>query len=613
MQTAIFCLAFPVIGLLIWRHYQEDKPISGRELLFRYVIYTLAANLITCFILIFFNEEGTSFQAKMDASPIFALKFAILELVAVLFVTGLEWMYVTRRLTIKVHWQQYREMGLGKFVEKVLFPCGIYLTAAVVIFLNVSLMFDNVLWGDECFSANTAQKSAEGILQVLYFWDSHPPLYYYWLKLFGDLFGHTGPIYHLASLVPFFIGIVLALTLFRRRFGNIPAAFIIVITGLGSSCLQYNVEIRMYSLAFLSVACCYYCAYRVLCGGRLAWSGMVLWALIGAYSHYYAMMTAGILIFVTGAAAAIRFRGKTWIKGLLALLAYIAGYSPWLGFLFRTTQSVSNSWWVSEIMGLQNSLEMVLFGPEFQKIVLCLLILFLAVLLLSESSFFRIQKQDDNTEIAICAPRLTNWSDETYGAAVGALTVAGTLIAAYTLCLIVGPVLVQRYLYPVSAITVLLLVIGAKGSLDIIKRLCDKLKRKWPEHLAKCVLVLALAALCVIGVSNYRSFRSQVKAEQAATEQTLNLIGEVSEDTVFVNNNVKHLSWTVLYYYYPNNEIITARCSDGDVTYDKFWYFTPEMLDSETLQTMQDKGYSAGYYGTCQIATYTFELYSFEK
>ncbi|MDE7269417.1 MAG: glycosyltransferase family 39 protein, partial [Acetatifactor sp.] len=558
--------------------------------------------------------EGTSFQTKIDTVPVFVLKFAAVEFLAAAFIAAAEWMYVTRRFTVTVAWQEYRDSGVGKFVRKVLFPCGIYLIAAMVILLNISLMFDNVLWGDECFSANTAQKDVDGILQVMYFWDNHPPLHYYWLKLFGEIFGHTGSVYHLASLTPFVIGIVLALVFLRRHFGSIPAAFFIIITGVASSCLQYNLEIRMYSLAFLGVVCCYYCAYRVLSGGRLAWFGMVFWALVGAYSHYYAMMTVGILIFITGVAAAVRYGGKTWIKGLLALLAFIAGYAPWLGYLFHATNNVSNNWWMSEIMGLGDSLQMLLCGPEFQKIVLCLLIVFIAVLFLTESSFFRIAKDKKNCmQLSIHKPSLKNWSDEAYGAAVGILTVAGTLIAAYVLCLIVGPVLIQRYLYPVSAVTILLLVISGSGCMALVKKWGEKFHKTWPKKLAKTVLVAVLAVLLVIGLNNYRTYSSQVRAEKAVTEQALSLIGEVPEDTVLVSNNVKHLAWTVLYYYYPDREIITSSCSDNAAEYDKFWYFTPEPVGKGELQEMYGMGFTMEAYGAQQIAAYPFELYYFER
>lgn len=623
MQTMIFCLMFPVVPLLIWRSYRDDKQISGKELLIKYAVYALAVNLITSLAMVFFCDEGTSFLAKADTAPVFVLKFAAVEFAAALLVAGAEWMYVTRRLAVTVAWQEYRDSGIGRFIRKVLMPCGIYLTAVAVVLLNVSLMFDNVLWGDECFSANTAQKDVDGILQVMYYWDNHPPLHYYWLKLFGELFGHTGPVYHLASLTPFLIGIVLALVFLRKHFGNIPTAFFIIITGVASSCLQYNLEIRMYSLAFLGVVCCYYCAYRVLSGGKLAWFGMVFWALVGAYSHYYAMMAVGILIFITGVAAAVRYGAKTLIKGTLALLAFIVGYAPWLGYLFHATHSVSNNWWMSEIIGFGDCMQMLLCGPKFWKIVLCLLVVFLAALFLAESSFFKMtgavknasneNGTDNRREISIHMPSLKNWSDEAYGAAVGVLTVAGTLIAAYVLCLIVGPVLIQRYLYPVSAVTALLLVISGSGCMAIIKKWGEKLRKRWPQKLAKAVLIAALAILAVIGLGNYRDYGSQVRAEKTVTEQALSLIGEVPEDTVLVSNNVKHLAWTVLYYYYPDREIITSRCSDNAAEYDKFWYFTPEPIGEGELQEMYGMGFSMEAFGAQQIAVYPFELYYFER
>lgn len=614
MQTVIFCMMFPVIGMLIWNRCQNNKPVTRRELLIRYVVYTLTANLITSLIMMFLCDEGTSFQVKMDTSPIFVLKFAILELISVLIVVGVEWAYVSRRLKVTVNWQEYRETWLGKIVEKVLLPYGIYFVAAAVVLLNVGLMFDNVLWGDECFSANTAQRSAGDILQILYYWDNHPPLHYYWLKMFGDIFGHVGPVYHLASLVPFIIAILFALLFFRRHFGNIPTAFFVIITGLSSNCLQYNLEIRMYSLAFLGVTGCCYCAYRVLSGGRLAWFGMVFWALVGAYSHYYAMMTVGILIFITGVASAVRYRGKTWVKGLLSLLAYIIGYAPWLSYLFHGTASVSNSWWITDILSLRDSLQMVLCGISFQKIILGLLLIFLGVLLLSESSFFQINRCEGVTEISVHRPRLKNWSNESYGTAVGALTIAGTLVAAYALCLIIAPVLAQRYLYPISAITVFLLMTGAQGCLKLAKTWGEKLQKRWIEHLAKIFLVFSLVALSVIGLNNYKAYRTQVNAEKAATEQVLNLIGEVPKDTALISNNVKHLAWTVLYYYYPERDILAADCANEEINYDKFWYFNTRMFDVQELEAIQNNGYIiVGYYGPQQISIYPFHLYYIEK
>lgn len=613
MQALIFCLAFPVLPLIFWRSYQDKGEVAGKELLIRYGIYVLITQLMVTFAMVILCDPGTSFLAKADTSPSFLLKFAAVELSAAAVVAVAEWMYVTRKLTVRVAWKEYQEMGLSRFLVKYVVPCTIYLLAAVVVLLNVSLMFDNVLWGDECFSANTARKDVDGILQVLYFWDNHPPLHYYWTKLFGELFGHTGPVYHLAAMTPFFIGLIFALGFFRRHFGRIPTALFIIITGVASSCIRYNLEIRMYSLAFLGVVGCYYCAYRVVSGGKLAWFGMVFWALVAAYAHYYGMMTAGIMIFITGVAVAVRYKGKTWIKSLAALFTYIVGYAPWFKYLFHGTDSVSNNWWMTEIMGLKEGLKMVLCGVEYEKIIFVLLVVFLAVIFLVESSFFRLEKTESGTEVVIHRPVLKTWSDEAYGSAIGVLTIVGTLIAAYLLCLVVGPVLTGRYLYPLSGVTVLLLTISCGGVLKLVKGLGERLHKAWPEYAAKAVLVFILVGMFVIGLGNYKAYRGEVMSEKNATEQALYLIGEVEEDTALISNNVKHLAWTVLYYYYPDRDIVTGKCSDEGLEYDCFWYFTPEPIGKSEKQEMQEMGYKVESYGSQQIAVYPFELYYFEK
>ena len=120
----------------------------------------------------------------------------------------------------------------------------------------------------------------------------------------------------------------------------------------------------MYALAFLCVMGCFYCSYRVIAdGNRKTWAGMVLWALAAAYSHYYALVAVGIMMFFTGVAVWIKYRGKTWIKGVLAIVAFFIGYAPWLYFFYAGLKNVSRGWWMTEILGLDQSLEIVM-GAE---------------------------------------------------------------------------------------------------------------------------------------------------------------------------------------------------------------------------------------------------------
>ena len=161
------------------------------------------------------------------------------------------------------------------------------------------------------------------------------------------------------------IGIVLALTVVRKHFGMLAATFFVMISGLGQACLEYNLEVRMYALAFLCVTGCFYCSYRVIAdGSRKTWAGMVLWALAAAYSHYYALVAVGIMMFFTGVAVWIKYRGKTWIKGVLAIVAFFIGYAPWLYFFYAGLKNVSRGWWMTEILGLDQSLEIVMGGRD---------------------------------------------------------------------------------------------------------------------------------------------------------------------------------------------------------------------------------------------------------
>ena len=76
-------------------------------------------------------------------------------------------------------------------------------------------------------------------------------------------------------------------------------------------------------------------------GSRKTWVGMVLWALAAAYSHYYALVAVGIMMFFTGVAVWIKYRGKTWRKGVLAIVAFLIGYAPWLYFLYAGLRKMS--------------------------------------------------------------------------------------------------------------------------------------------------------------------------------------------------------------------------------------------------------------------------------
>ena len=619
MFTIIITLLLPLVSIGIWRQYllknngKSLQTVADRrgEYVLRYVTCLLCMLVIPWILLSLTSSDGNTIFRKLLESGEYAAKVLCLEISMMLVHTIAE-LFVEeakagKHEKIRSVLDRIADSRAWSVFRKYIGPAVVLALTILVVCLNFSMMSDRVLWGDEAFSANTAHKDVGGILQVLYYWDNHPPLFYYWLKLFGTLFGYKVPVFHLASLVPFLIGIVLALTVMRKHFGMLPAAFFVMVSGLGQACLEYNLEVRMYALAFLGVMGCFCCAYRVIAdGSRKTWAGMVLWALAAAYSHYYALVAVGIMLFFTGVAVWIKYRGKTWKKGVLAIVAFLIGYAPWLYFFYAGLKNVSRGWWMTEILGLDQSLEIVMGGRRMNGIVFPLVILFLLVMLVADSSIFSVEKDS----VHLQKPSVKNWSDKTYAMAVGACTILGTLAFAYLLSVVMAPMLTQRYLYPLSAVAIVMLVVGSSRVLELTAEL-EQHAWKGMEFLTRLILILLLAVLFGLGIQNYRECYDSYEQQKVETDNTLDLIGMPDEDMKMVTNGVKHLGWTVLYYYYPDNEIVNGDYRQAEA--DRFWYFTPGELGADAVTELRQKGYQVTDYGLMQLAQYPFYLYYIAK
>ena len=619
MFTIIITLLLPLVSIGIWRQYvlknngKNGQAVTGGkgEYVLRYLSCLLCMLVIPWILLSVSGNDGNTILRKLLESREYAVKVLCLE-ISMMLVYAIAELFVEeakagKHEKIRSVLSKLADSRAWGVFRKYIGPAAVLALAVLVVCLNFSMMFDRVLWGDEAFSANTASKSIGGILQVMYYWENHPPLYYYWLKLFGTLFGFSVPVFHLASLVPFVIGLVLALTVVRKHFGMLPATFFVMISGLGQACLEYNLEVRMYALAFLGVMGCFYCSYRVIAdGSRKTWTGMVLWALEAAYCHYYALVAVGIMMFFTGVAVWIKYRGNTWKKGVLAIVAFFIGYAPWLYFLYAGIRTVSNSWWMTEILGLDKSLEIVMGGRRMNGIVFPLVVLFLLVILVVDSSVFSVEKG----HVRLQKPSVKKWTDKTYAMAVGACTILGTIAFAYLLSIVMAPMLAQRYLYPLSAVAMIMLAIGSSRVLELVAEL-EKSSWKGLECLTRIVLVILLAMMFVMGIRNYRECYGSFEQQKVATDETLDLIGTPDEDVQMVTNGVKHLGWTVLYYYYPDNEIVNGDYNQADS--DRFWYFTPNELSADAAAGLQQDGYQITDYGLKQLSQYPFYLYYIAK
>ena len=611
MSAYIFALTIPILPIFLRRLYKKEEKLSNREIILRYLAYTLFTSIITTLAMVVLCDVGISFLKKIDEYPSFALKFLLIQLFAALLAAGLEWWYETRRLEITVDVPSFQKHIAVRFLRRII-PLGIYLLAAFTALLNVTLIFDNVLWGDEAYSANLMRNSLGGIMQIVSAEEPHPPLYYLWLKMWVGLLGCSGTVLHLASLVLFLIGLVLTVTLVRKRYGKIPASFFVVFAGMSEMCLTYNVEIRMYAMAFLGVTFCYYSAGRLLEQNKLTgWMGMVFWGLVAAYSHYYGLLSVVILMVVTCLLAVWRFGVKTWIRSVLWGIVFIVGYAPWLRYMLNAVNSVKGNWWLEKSEPLDGAVNMIFGGANMAKMLLPLVVLMLCLLFFVESAVVKVKRSEEKAVIRIQAPRAGTWTADYCILLAGLVTIVLTLVVSYLADIVYRPILSRRYVYPLGGVVAMMLVIGGSRFLQLLKDRQMTWKKIRLEAAGKCVLLLLLAALLLIGIKDYRKVSTEMWFQAERTETVLELIGEPVEDMNLVCNGVKHLGWTVLQYYYPEAKV----CYDDydNIEEDDFWYFASDFLTEDDFSILEQKGYILAGYGEQQIATYPFVLYHFYK
>lgn len=546
-------------------------------------------------------------------------------------------------------------------VYELIIKYGIFVFAAGTVILNATLIFDNVVWGDEAFSCNIIRDTnLYGIFERVYYLENHPPLYYYTIRLFADIFGYKVWVYHLVSVL-FFSGVVLLVVLFlRKRLGSVASAFIIAITGLSASFAEYNQEIRMYEECFFYIFVCVVSVFLIMKNykRKYAWALLVIAGVASAYTHYYGLVTSGILLFVTSLAVFIINKKKTWAYGVITIPAYLILYSPWLFVLYKQIGYVSNSWWMTEPAKIKDVIYFT-FGNGYTKYVFIPLfvglIIFFIVSEITGNNGNTVKASDGDQENASDNTTKKGFSSFRLSTdAVLMIIFASAFILtlgfAYVVSYAFKPVFAARYIYPATPHILAMFMLAIKrvfvavnsignknNNLDHSensenKKESDNSENKGntnkqdkaanleleafthtPGKIAVAVMFIFFLALLATGLLDFKYYRSVSKTESFQTEKTLSIVGTPSPDAVFTSQQVKHLSYTVLQYYYPNNEVLNEFPQNMDENIPEIWAFIGQPLSDDILESMEAKGYEVEIYPESQIAKYMTTMYHFKK
>jgi uncharacterized membrane protein len=218
--------------------------------------------------------------------------------------------------------------------------------------LRVSDLDNDSLWLDEASSVKFSNESLSGIIETTAH-DVHPPLYYfalhYWMKLFGDSETSSRLLSALFGILAIPVTYKVAARMFDRATGLLAAG----VLALSRFHLEFSQEARMYSLLCLLSLLSFYYFLELLDGkkSRVALAGYILASALMMYTHVYSffiLAAQNLYLLVLLFASRDIFR-RVWKRWLLAQIALLVLFLPWLSVQLQQFSRVQEGFWIPKL------------------------------------------------------------------------------------------------------------------------------------------------------------------------------------------------------------------------------------------------------------------------
>lgn len=525
--------------LLFWKRINREQAFSKRDLV-GYAIAVLLQNFL-CMAIVVCATNNVSLTDRLNTYSDFALKYLVLA-GCLSFVVPVAICFCRRKLTVSV--------TAPKLPEK--FPRWkvIGIIYCVILFvLHARRVTDNNFWGDECFSILLSRMSFWEMINATAA-DVHPPLYYFILQLVCSVVGNNNVAFNITSLLPYAITLCFAMTAVWKKWGKEAAFILITFASLLSCAIQYNTEIRMYSWAALFVLLSFYCLYNILTSGNVIHYVLFALASLGAaYSHYYSLISVAFFYVVLLIVTAFNWK-KYWLKVLCTCVGTVVGYLPWFFILLKTFGKKSESFWISGIPSMKESVCSLFEGKYPEELSVAFFVI-LALVVLKELKIFTIEKTEDKRFCANIQFSKINLTINTVWLVAGLLCTLGTAAVGIAVSKIYRPLYLVRYLYPAAPVAWLMFGVCV-----------SKLK-------GKNILCLVLVLLMLTsGIPLCNETYEAEQANNAALSATLAATADLDSDDYIFSNNT-HIAWTIAECYYPGATI-------GPMDWDTFPELEPD-------------------------------------
>lgn len=224
-------------------------------------------------------------------------------------------------------------------------------TLLILLALGMYAIFslNQTVWADEAYTFALIRHSFREIWQITAA-DVHPPLYYFLLKVLSAPFGYPLYLCRFLSAMPVVLTLAIGGWQVEKCFGKRTALLFMGAYLLFPYAMTCAAEVRMYGLSQLFVTMCALFAYRAYGENRRKyWVLFFLFGTCAAYTHYFALVSAGI-IYGLLLLAVLTGKRNLWKRWTLASVATIVLFLPWLGsFVAQLAYKVSNEYWIEPI------------------------------------------------------------------------------------------------------------------------------------------------------------------------------------------------------------------------------------------------------------------------
>lgn len=423
-----------------------------------------------------------------------------------------------------------------------IFKIILIIMAGGVILLHALRLRFNVFWVDTAFSADLIRLPFFEMLEATSV-NEHPPFYYIFGKMIIALFNDHPWSFRATAFLPFLGIIILAITYIRREFGYSAAFIMVAFSSFTPASVIYVMETRMYELGCLLVLIsmlCLYCIFSKAAGNRrLYFAVFGIFSVLTAYTHYYltvavCVMYLSLILYCFINKTDIR---KCVIVSVLAVLSYL----PWLGVMLRNFGVRAGDWWATDYAHFDETMKELYGLKRFYIPALFVIIVTMIKLYMEKRS-----KQDDSYRL--------NASSKFWFVTTGVIMILCTFSVGVIASVMIRPLFLSRYIYPLASSAWLLFGISIKETVGLGVR-----SRRLTSAVSGA-LSLILSAFLIYTV--FGEYRLNLTAQREASRDTVNSMSNITiPEGSTIYSDFEQEEFTIAGYYFPGTTVIPENAA----------------------------------------------------